>query len=528
MTIGTLELVRPLREGGATDVELVAPSSTLAAEVSNLRNQRDKDRLSGVLLRERVTGAMGWKWFERIGEVHFALTRASKIAGYAKLSAVRLAPDGTVEETIDSGLAADLVQGVYSRVGGTRGLIERYFLHQKIAGESHMIRWVDGKSQDGYQFASSRELGNSVTGTGLGISEQAKTLDLKMTTMPNVANLNGAFEKKIAQKDYLGRVWSPSPEWLDVPESPLNALDRQCDMLDTMTRNMHASMRSRFAIAGIMYFSNKVREAYGGTDVNGKTVLQILYDLMKQNIVRSDESADVTSILPILMMGEADPDQVMEHLTIDRAILETDLQLRSELIDRILFGLDINAPSTKGNEETSHWGAWQNSADELRLAVIPDLEGFTWTVDRLILRPEIQASKEIKLKNDLAAGKIGVTFELDEASVKANRAADARELRKAGLLKGLSAVKAGGFNEGDLLEGVEYMQWVGVTLRIPKLAAYGTPEWDSIDWTDPAITPSKPGPTSAPGGKEKSGPGEGDPGSPDDSDSDTPKADKPI
>lgn len=530
MTIGTIELVRPNREA-ANGAELIVPTTTtLAAESANLRNQRDKDRLSGILLRSRVTGESAWKWFSRIGEVHFALTRAAKIAGYAKISGCRLNPQGQVESLIDDGLVAETIKGVYSRFGGLRGLIERYFLQQKIAAESHLIRWVEGRSQDGYMFAASKELNDGKTNSaGLMIAEAAKSIDLKITTMPNVANLNRAFEKSIAQKDYLGRVWTPSPEWLDMPESPLGALDRQCDMLDTMTRNMHASMKSRFAIAGIMYFSDKVREAYAGAKVNqNQSVLKILYDLMKLNLETSEDTADVTSILPILMMGAAEPDKVMEHLTIDRAILETDLKLRGELIDRILFGLDINAPSTKGNEETSHWGAWQNSADELRLAVIPELDGFCWTVDRLILRPEIKAKGDAQLKRDMDAGKIGVTFELDEASVRANRAADARELRKQGLIKGLSAVKAGGFTDADILDGAEYIRWIGVTLRIPKLAAFGTSEYNSIDWMDPAITPAKTGPKTAPGDDEKSAPGEGDPGSPDDTEDDTPSEDKPL
>jgi hypothetical protein len=525
--ISTIEIQRPDRGG---DAELLAAPLTMAAEPANLRNQRDKDRLSGVLLRSRITAAEAWKWFARIGEVHFALTRAAKIAGYAKIMPVNLSPSGEVDSVIESGLAADTIAGVYSRFGGLRGLIERYFLHQKIAGESHLIRWMDSRSQDGYMFASSKELDDGTVGSaGVAIAERAKAFSLKMTTMPNVANLNSAFEKTIAQKDYLGRVWTPSPEWLDVPDSPLGALNRQCDMLDTMTRNMHAGMKSRFAMVGILYFSQAVREAYGGQkDTSGKTTLEILYDLMKQNLITAEDTADVTSIIPILMMGEAEPGKVMEHLTIDREIFEGDLALRSELIDRILFGLDINAPSTKGNEETSHWGAWQNSADELRLAVIPELDSFCWTIDRLILRPAILASSDTDLRKKMNTGTIGVRFELDEASVRANRAADARELRKQGLIKGLSAVKASGFRQDDLLTGTEYIQWLGQLLRVPKLACYGTPEWESIDWLDPALAAGKTGRIGQEGDDEPSAPGEGDPGSPDDSDSDTPKKDKPI
>jgi hypothetical protein len=536
MPLASTEIRRPLRlvDGGSDESGLIIPTTTLAAESSNLRNQRDKDRLTGVLMADRVLGRNSWKWFNAIGEIHYALTRAARIAGYAKIRAVRLTPDGKVDSTIDTGPVADLVASFYSRVGGTRHLIERYFLQQKVPGESHLIRWMEGRSQDGYVFASSQELDDGTVGVaGATIAAKAQKMDLKMTTQPAVANINGAFTKSIAQKDYIGRVWAPSAQWLEVPESPLFALDTQCDILHSMTRQMRATLKSRFAVAGLLYFSSQVREAFGGAGrrtPRGKTVLQIIYEIMKTNLADGGDLTDVTSILPIMLMGDAEVGKVAEHITIDRQIFETDINLRSELIDRILFGLDINAPSTKGNTDTSHWGAWQNSADELRLAVIPELEGFCWAAWRLVVLPGINAlGGNTDLKADANAGRIGVSFELDEASVKANRAADARELRKAGLLAGLPALRASGFKDEDMLVGAEYVRVIGELLRIPKLACYGLDQWDSIDWEDPALAAGgKTGRIGTGAGDEKSGPGEGDPGSPDDSDSDTPKNDKPI
>jgi len=521
MTIATATIDRPQR-GHEQSVDGV---QVLAAERLNLRNQTARDRLSTVLLRDRVYANSSWKWFGSIAEVHYALTRAAKIAGYAKLRAVRFAPDGvTVESEIENGLAADIVSGIYSRVGGVRGLIERYFIQMKVPGESHLIRWSEGKGTDGYMFASSKELSDGRDATGLQI--EGNSGKLKLRTMPTLGNNIGAFERTIAQKDYLGRVWMPSHQWLDVPESPLEALDIQCDMLDTMTRSMRAALKSRFATAGLLYFSNKVRDAIGNKHATkqGTSVLNVIYEIMKENTVNAENADDITAILPILMMGEAEVGKVVEHITMDRQIFETDLKLRGELIDRILFGLDINAPATEGNDEASHWNAWSNNADELRLAVIPDVEALCWTANRLILRPAIQQEDP---KADL--NRIGVWYNLDEASVKANRTADAGQIRDRGGIKMLSLLKAAGFTNDDALAGAEYVRWIGQTLRIPKLAMYGTPEWGSIDWEDPALAPRTTGRIAdKPAGDAPSGPGEGDPGAPSDSDDDTPDADKPI
>lgn len=525
MAIQTLEVVRP--RGKAVHV---GDTTVFAAEPLNLRNRSGQEKLAAILLASRVSGVDAWKWYNQIGEVHYALTRASRIAGYTKIFPVRYGKDGTIDKALESGVATDTINGVYSRFGGLRQLIERYFLQMKVPGESHLIRWVHEGTADGYMFASTKELsGSDGSTTGLAVGDVAKVGKLKMRTMPGV-NMPGvqssALERPISQKDYLGRVWIPSPEWLDVPESPLGALDVQCDMLDAMTRSMSATLKSRFAMAGILYFSDKVRDAIGNrhSTKSGKTILDVLYAVMKENFTVEGDTGDISAILPIMMQGSAEIGKVAEHIIMDREILAGDLALRSELIDRILFGLDINVGSTKGGEDTSHWGQWNNNADELRLAVIPDVEGFCWTIDRMILRP---ALIEAGVKDPET---YGVWYQLDEASVRANRQADAREAFDRGWLKGESMLRAAGFTDDDLPDVAEYLRWLGVKLRIPRLATYGHPEYNTIDWTDPTLQPGASGRIPDNTGEEdpKVGPGEGDPGSPDDDDSDTPKEDKPI
>jgi hypothetical protein len=298
-----------------------------------------------------------------------------------------------------------------------------------------------------------------------------------------------------------------------------------------MSLNMSATLKSRFALAGILYFSSKVREAFGGSKPKaGQTVLQTIYDILKSNVDVAFERGDVASILPILLQGDEEVGKVAEHITIDRELFETDLKLRGELIDRILFGLDINVQATSGNDETSHWGAWQNSADELRLAVIPDLQAACWTFTRLIMRQQLLESKD---KQFADPNRFGITFSLDEASVRANRASDAREMRDKGALGLVPMLKANGFTEDDAIGFEDYMRWLGVQLRIPRLATFGYPEFETgpggVPWDDPTLTPTKTGRIAdGTGGKPKSEPGQGDPGSPDDDDSDTPKSDKPI
>ena len=499
---------------------------TFAARSLNLRNIGDSKVLDQLLRIDRVNGVKPWGWFESLGEIHFALMRAARIAGYTKIFPVELSPTGEIVEVIESGPEVDIVDGIYSRQGGLRYLIERFFLQQKVPGESHLCRWKEGGQYDGYIFASSRELSTPRTdGLGLVVEQSASRGGLKLTTLPQLANIDADFTKAIAAQDYLGRVWSPSPIYLDMPESPLNPMATQCELLHDMTLMMAATMKSRFVLGGLMYFPNTVqnvldgaRKIAGGT---GKSmgVLDALYQIMKKNVEATDNSV---AISPILLMGDPEAGDQIKQIIFDRQIIETDIKLRSELIDRILFGMDIIPQATTSGEDVNHFGAWQASADELRLAVIPDVEALCWALRRLILIPQARAENvgEDRLKH------IGIGYDLSAASVRANRMGDAKTLVDLGILGPMAALKAGGWNANDILSGVDLIRWVGRLVKDPYLAFFGEPEADKIDWAKTSVKAAGRKPDGTP--EMPVGPGVGDPGNPDDEDTDRPEADKPV
>lgn len=509
------------RPEGSTQAAVV-----FAGEQLNIARDRDRNRLDGAIKMDRLLGRKSWSHFENIGEIHYALTRAAKIAGYAKLKAVRWSPDHKeIETEIEGGFPADVVARIYSRIGGLRGLIERFYLQQKICGESHMIRFRENREADvdGLQFVTSREIDTGTTQqSGLSIETSARQNPdgITWTTIPKSVGgttVGDAFVQRIYAKDYVGRVWQPSPSYIDVPESPLFALGTQCDLLHDMTTMMAATMKSRFATGGILFFPNSIRDVMQGNIKSGedKTFLDAVYEILKHNVQMSDSS---TSILPILVQGEDEAGKLIQHILLDRQIMETDIRLRAELIDRILFGLDIVAPATKSGEDLNHFGAWQASADEVRLAVVPDVEGFCWIMERMFMRQAL-LDEQTDIRGDDVA-RIGVWYDLSQASVRANRQQDAKVQNELGLLGDIPTLEAGGWGADDQLKGDAYVRWVGRTRNVPRLALWGTPEYDKIPWDE--ITPTKqPGP--APGADDAP-----DKGSPDGEDTDRPESDKPV
>ena len=84
-------------------------------------NPNDGAYLRSTVAVGRNAGREAWKWYDQIGEVHYAISRTSRVAGYSRFQAARFAPDGSVEEVLETGPAAEAAMSVFSVYGGVRG-----------------------------------------------------------------------------------------------------------------------------------------------------------------------------------------------------------------------------------------------------------------------------------------------------------------------------------------------------------------------------------------------------------------------
>jgi hypothetical protein len=501
---------------------------TAAAEI-NLNNRTDQNYTRTTVGNSRRTGKRSWDWYERIGEVHYAISRSARIAGYAKLQCVRYGDDGQIEDIVDSGLAAETVASITSPYGGTRGLIDRFYTLMKIPGDSYLINVSDPEGDsEGFHFMSPDEMDLSSFSRWKPGAGHLRWITVPQSGGGVDGTANSAFYREVPNEDMLGRVWIPSRRYVDLSDSALNALDVECEALDILTKTIKAKLLSRFALAGIMYLPDSIANArvtrnqkqLAGQEIDD--TVNFLIAAMTRN-VRNWE--DASAAMPILLRGPGEAGEQIKHIVMDRELFETDLQLRGELINRILQGLDSNQDATKGAITQSHWGAWAASDEERRVAVQPDLEMMCWALTRLVLHKQLQAdgmSPEEILRH-------GVWYELSASTVHANQQEDARQLRDRGLIKAQAVRRMSGVREDDQIGDEEYVRWVGAQTKNPVLMMHGLPEADKVDWEKAKEFPSSRGPAAnSPADESESGPGKGDPGSPDDQDRDTPRRKRPA
>lgn len=500
-------------------------SFSAAARVINASERVDGDYLRGAVASGRAAGRNLWDYYDEIGEVHYALDRTARIAGYGRLLGVLFGADGEVEEEIDAGEIADVVEGIYSKYGGLRGFIERYYTLLKVPGDMYLVDLDD----DGYHLASPDEL-NVAGFSRFRRNDGVKSLAL--TTLPSTGEAT-AFKRDLRPDQLIGRIWAPSKRFVDMPESALGALRTECEVLRDLTLSMKSLLRSRFALAGILFLPPGVsmaRTAKKANRIAGQLpddTLNLIIAAMTRNVKRYD---DATTRLPLILKGaNAEDGEKIRHILLDHSIADTDLKLRAELIERILQGLDSNQDNVRGASTMSHFQAWSAADDERRVAVGPDLESLCWSLTRLVLNRKLEKPRDPKTKALMATGRVGIWYDLSRAAARSNQQEDARQAWDRILIGDKPARRLSGIPERDKPTEDEYVRGIGRLTKNPYLMAWGTESFDKIDWELVKATGVSSGPApNSPADEPEAGPGEGDPGSPDDRETDTPRTERPV
>jgi len=496
----------------------------------DLAKPLDAKYLKRVVSLSRAKGSSPWRWYKEIGEVHYAVSRGAKIAGYAKLGAYTVDKNGKIGKQVTTGMAAEIAARLSSPYGGTRGLVDRFFTLTKIPGDAYLIRCRDEEGNiEGYDFISADEIDQAsiegIDGQGTG-KVFSPNQSIRRITLP--MNNGDGLGIDVEARDFIGRVWRPAGRFVDVADSPMFALETTCELLHLLTINLKAKLMSRMALNGILFVPSEINDIQGGTGpkpVDGEVFHdnRVLDELIRASTYAVMNYESPEAAIPIFMTGPGAFGDMIKHIIYDREIYRVDMELRQELIDRILMGLDVQPQNVRGLGDSNHWSAWAVSDEERRVNIQPDLETMCWALTRLVLWREMEEAGQ----KPGAILKTVIWYDMTDANVKTNLAEDARQMLDRQAISDSAARRMSGISEADAPTDEEYIRNVGRKMSDPYLATYGLAEADNIEWDK--VGKAQPGPNAAsPGDKPKSGPGVGDPGSPNDKTSNTPKRLRPA
>jgi len=517
-----------LRSGLATFTDPVTTEVT-AALMLDTRDDADRYYVQTTTANTRTQSSRSWLWYERIGEVRYAVNRSARLAGYTTLVAMERNRDGSLGERVTNRDVMEIVNGIYSPFGGIRHLFERFYTLRKVAGDMWLVRTRDDNGDpNGYMLLSSDELDTSE----LQYNAPSRQGMLRWWTLPASGRGNpdqGRLYYDILPEDFIGRLWNPSARYVGMPESPMMALDTECEVLYELTESLKSKIQSRFALAGMMFIPseiNDIRVSGATTDQRNPERLdqftRFLVEAMTRN-VRDRSSAE--SRVPIVVRGPGEFGDKIKTITIDNAVWETDIALRAELLNRIMAGLDQQQDAVQGVGSSNHWSAWAVSDEERRVSVQPDVEAFCWALTRMVLHAELA---ERGWDADRIA-KVQLWYDMSGAATRANQQEDARQTRDRYALSDSALRRSSGFTEDDAPTEAEYVRQIGAKIGDPYLAMFELDVTERIDWSKVGMNRTKPGPKPMTDADETPvGPGVGQPGSPDDIDSDTPRTERPV
>ena len=219
----------------------------------------DRGYLVGTTSMGKSKSEQSWLNYNRIGEVRYSVARSARIAGYAHLRAEYVSRTGEVESVSEQGVVADLVAEMYGKFGGTRGLVERFYTLMKVTAEAYPI-WVrEGDMVDGMWFLSPHEIDDSsIIGGRVDTTRPVKWITGRYQSPQGGTNL---FTRSVQNSDFIGRIWVPSKQFTDEADSPMTALNDQCEMLHTLTQSIMGRLRQRFALAGLLLIPNEISDA---------------------------------------------------------------------------------------------------------------------------------------------------------------------------------------------------------------------------------------------------------------------------
>lgn len=504
-------------------------SVEMAAVELDLTSQRDRDYAAANVSATRTNAEQSWMNYRRIGELRYGVWRLARVAGYASLFGAKLDARGNVVEVAKSGSPAIAAQRLYSRFGGVRGLIERFYILSQIPGEAWLANTAEGidgsGAVDGLWFLSSSEIDRNSIAPGTPV-----TNPVSWQTMKRRPTDTAVAARTILPQNFLGRVWTPDPEYVDDASSPMESINYLCDLLWDLTESIKSRLQSRFAMAGFLLIPNEMSDAaISGTppavQYSNDKVLNYIIHVLTQNM---KYHGTALGSMPIAIKGPADALEKFRHVVADVSISETDLTLRGEILDRIFDAFDAPKASVQGGQGESHWGGWLRTDEERRIAVQPTVEAMCHALTRLAYWPTL---RELQPRwSEQAIREWRVWPDLSAASVKTNRADDARLAWDRGWVNDDFGRDTVGASDIDAMTPEERVRWTGIKMRDPYLALYGldddgiTIEWDKVGLRGGARGPT---PDSESGPAEV-GPGVGQPGSPDDRDSDEPDSDTPA
>ncbi|MFJ2205947.1 hypothetical protein [Streptomyces microflavus] len=376
--------------------------------------------------------------FYRTPEVRsFANWIANAMSG-AHLYAGRLGPGDSITKAPDNHPAARIVSEIAGGRDGQAQLLREYGRHLAVAGEGWTVVRPRENKVPTWHVVSVLEM--SAKGKGLEAQIDGSPITIPAAdedTAPGPGNLDPVAI----------RVWDPSPEKHLEADSPVIGSLDELEELRLLGAAVRAVTLSRLTGRGILIVPKGTR--FPSTPVQGGAEDDLIDILMEVAETAIKDPGSAAATVPIILEVPAEMVGNIQKLTFESNFDELAIKLREENIRRFATAADIPAEFLLGMGSINHWGAWELTAEAIRLGIEPRLSVVTHAYTENWLHPLLESERVPDFEEWCVLG------DTAPLRVRTNRSETALKLFELKAISGKALRRETGFDEADAPDAAE-------------------------------------------------------------------------
>jgi len=409
-----------------------------------------------------------WRFFEQIGEIHYAFNLIGQICSRVRLFPAVVAAANEVPTHVDTWLESledkgntDRSRGVVEKAknlladltentpGRTSGMMRTMAMNFGVPGEVYLVQdqknkqWLVLSSEEltsqSKQWMVRRSRGRNGNGTG------------KDLTLPGDA--------------WAARLWRTHPRWGDEPDSSMLGVLDQCEQLVLLDQAMR-NMARRAMNAGVVFIPQGIT-AY--TDNPDESVA----DALAQSALQAVESeAALSTVTPKVLTGPIDLGAGIKFIPLTQPTDPNLAAAAQKLLERILQGVDIPKDVVKGLADVKFANAIVIDDDLYRAHIEPLILLIVDTLTSVYLRPQLM--KGLSEADAKIADRIVIWADTSSIVTRPDKSQAANEGFDKKLLSGEAWRRARGFSDTDAPSPEE------LVLRVAMERAPISPEMGTV------------------------------------------------
>ncbi|WP_331723461.1 hypothetical protein [Streptomyces atratus] len=378
-----------------------------------------------------------WSYYRTPEVRSFANWIGNAMSG-ALLYAGKVGPGDSIIRAPDNHPAARIVSEIAGGRIGQSQLLREYGRHLAVAGEGWTVIRPRERALPTWHVVSVLEM----TSKGKGMEA---VIDGAPVAIPPAGD--GAEDEANALDPIAIRVWDPSPKRHLEADSPVLGSLNELEELRLLGAAVRAITLSRLTGRGILVVPKGTR--FPSTPVQGDAEDDLIDVFMEvaETAIRDPSSAAAT--VPIILEVPAEMVGAIQRLTFESDFDELAIKLREENIRRFASAADIPAEFLLGLGDVNHWGAWELTAEAIRLGIVPRLDIVTHAYTDHWVRPLLESERVPD------AEEWSVFADSSPLRIRTNRSETAVRLYELGAISGRALRRETGFDEADAPDPAE-------------------------------------------------------------------------